>query len=104
MIQTEFYKSITQLKAIGKKLVFPIEAILGNTLLIKMLLLIGLTTSFSTLQLEEPLDTSRTESLLSHGLICHREPHLNFMIIRDNGGLLGEITVLSKLIGLKFGT
>ena len=104
MIQTKFYKLITQLKAIGKNQVFQIEAILGNTLLTKMLLSIDLTILFSILQLEELLGISRTELLLSHGLILHKELHLSSMIIRDNGGLPGEIIAVSKSTGLKFGT
>jgi len=99
MILTEFCRLIIQLKAIGKKLEFQIEVTLGNTLLTKMHLLIGLTTSFSILQLEELLDISRMVSLPNHGLICHKEPLPNSMITRDNGGLLGENRVFSKLTG-----
>lgn len=104
MIPTEFCKLTIQLKAIGKKQEFQTEAILGNTLLTKMRLLIDLTISFSTLPLEELLDISRMVSLPSHGPICHKDPLLNSMITRDNGGLLGENTVLSRSTGSKFGT
>ena len=104
MIPTEFCKLTIQLKAIGKRLDLQTEPTLGSTLPTKMHLSIDLTTSFSTLPSEELLDTSRMVSMPSLGLICLKDPLLNSMTTRDNGGLLGETTVLSRSTGSKFGT
>jgi hypothetical protein len=48
--------------------------------------------------LEELLDISQMELQENHGLISQADLPHNFMTIKEVGGQLGEIIVLSKLI------
>lgn len=101
--QTESFLLITLSKAIGTDQESPTETILGNTPRIKMLPLTNPFTWSWISPSEEPTDTSKTESLLSLGRIPQPEPLPNSTITKDNGGLLGEITVSSRSIASGYG-
>ena len=104
MILIKFCKSIIQIWLIGKDLVFKVERILGKLQHINALPLINNFIWLLTWPLVVLLDISKTELLVNLGLICPKELHLNSMITRDNGGQLGVIIQLSKLIMWEYGT
>lgn len=102
-ILTESFLLTTPSRAIGNDQELPTETTLGNIPKTKMPHLTNPSTWFWTWLLEEPTDTSRTESLLSLGLIHQPELHLNSMITKGNGGLLGETIAFSRSIASGYG-